>query len=191
MRFNIFANYLEKLENTASRLEMYVLFAELFRAATPETIAPLAYLCEGQLLPSFEGLETGIGERSAAAAIAVAVGKGIEEVDSLSHKTGDLGLVAEELTPPSRRPQLGMLEVYEGLLLIARTSGRGSAEDKQRQLTDLLKRATPLESRYIVRITLGRLRLGVGAPTIIEAVRAPRIEAKSAANYRAGLQHLL
>lgn len=34
----------------------------------------------------------------------------------------------------------------------------------------LLKQATPIEGRYIVRLTLGRLRLGVAVPTIIEAV---------------------
>lgn len=170
MRFNTFAVYLEKLENTASRIEMYGVLAELFRDAKPEEVAPVAYLCEGRLLPAFEGLETGMGDRFAAAAIANAVEISLEEVTGLYAKIGDLGSVAEQSTPRSRRSQLEMLEVYESLLGIARTSGRGSAEDKQRQLTNLLKRATPLENRYLVRIILGRLRLGVGAPTIIEAI---------------------
>lgn len=180
MRFNTFAGYLEKLENTASRLEMYEVLAELFSQAEPAEVAPMAYLCEGQLLPAFEGLETGMGDRFAAAAIANAVDSPLEEVTSLYAKAGDLGTVAEQQTPRSRRPQLELLEVYESLLNIARTSGKGSAEDKQRQLTDLLKRATPLECRYLVRITLGRLRLGVGAPTMIEAVARTTDRAKEA-----------
>ncbi len=180
MHFNTFAVYLEKLESTASRLEMYVLLAELFKEAAPEEVAPLAYLCEGQLLPAFEGLETGMGERFVASAIASAVNLSAEEVAQLSIKSGDLGLVAEEVTPPERRSQLMLLNVYERLLQIARTSGRGSADEKQRQLTELLQVATPIEARYIVRITLGRLRLGVGAPTIIEAVARTTDQAKEA-----------
>ncbi|MEJ7709575.1 MAG: hypothetical protein WKF84_06880 [Pyrinomonadaceae bacterium] len=129
MHFNTFAVYLEKLENTASRLEMYVLLADLFKEASPEEVAPLAYLCEGQLLPAFEGLETGMGERFVASAIASAVNLSEEQIAKLSIKSGDLGLVAEEVTPSDRRSQLMLLNVYEQLLQIARTSGRGSADE--------------------------------------------------------------
>ncbi|MEJ7709574.1 MAG: ATP-dependent DNA ligase [Pyrinomonadaceae bacterium] len=45
---------------------------------------------------------------------------------------------------------------------------------------ELLQVATRIEARYIVRITLGRLRLGVGAPTIIEAVARTTDQAKEA-----------
>src|ERR687885_472880 len=63
MRFADFANSLEALEATSGRLEMYRLLGELFGKAAPEEVAPAAYLCEGRLLPAFEGVETGMGGR--------------------------------------------------------------------------------------------------------------------------------
>jgi DNA ligase-1 len=180
MRFQKFAEYLEILENTSSRIEMYRLLGELFSKATPSETAQIAYLCEGRLLPAFEGLETGMGERTIAAAIASATERTAEEVAEASRELGDLGLVSESLLPQTRRSRLTVSDVYEALLKVARTSGKGSTEAKRDQLAQLLRRATRIESRYIVRFTQGRLRLGVAAPTIIEAVARLEDEPKRA-----------
>lgn len=180
MHFSDFARSLESLENTSSRLEMYGILGSLFEKADDEEAAPLAYLLEGRLLPAFEGVETGMGERTAALSIAAATKRSIEEVSKASSRLGDLGLVAEELIPRSKREKLSLKDVHEGLLSIARTGGRGSTEEKQKQLTAILGRATPLEGRYIVRLTLGRLRMGVAAPTIIEALARREADSKSA-----------
>jgi DNA ligase-1 len=180
MRFSEFARALETLENTSSRLEMYELLGALFDKAGDDEIAPIAYLCEGRLLPAFEGVETGMGERTAALALAMATKCSVEDVTEASGRLGDLGLVAEELIPRSKRPKLALTDVYQGLLGIARTAGRGSTEEKQKQLTVLLKQATPIEGRYIVRLTLGRLRMGVAVPTIIEAVARRKEDSKRA-----------
>ena len=149
---------------------MYRLLGELFRKADPDETSEIAYLCEGRLLPAFEGIETGMGERTIAAAITVATGHTDEEVAGASRELGDLGLAVERLLAPTRKSRLTVSDVYESLLKIARTSGRGSSEAKREQLADLLRRATPIEARYVVRFTQGRLRLGVAVPTIIEAV---------------------
>jgi DNA ligase-1 len=148
---------------------MYELLGALFDKAEADEISPIAYLTEGRLLPAFEGVETGMGERTAAISLATATKCSVEDVTKASGRLGDLGLVAEELIPRSKRPRLSLTDVYQGLLGIARTGGRGSTEEKQKQLTALLKQATRIEGRYIIRLTLGRLRLGVAAPTIIEA----------------------
>jgi len=170
MFFKVFTKYLEALENTSGRIEMYRLLGDLFQKADAEETAQLAYLCEGRLLPAFEGVETGMGEITIAAAIASASKRTVEEVTLASHESGDLGLVAESLSSKTRRGGLSVSDVYGSLLRIARTSGKGSGELKREQLAALLRLATPLEARYIVRFTQGRLRLGVAAPTIIESV---------------------
>lgn len=180
MRFSEFARSLETLENTSSRLEMYELLSALFDKADADEISPIAYLTEGRLLPAFEGVETGMGERTAALSLASATKRSIEDVTEASGRLGDLGLVAENLISRSKRPKLTLTDVYQGLLGVARTAGRGSTEEKQKQLSALLKQATPIEGRYIIRLTLGRLRLGVAAPTIIEAVARREEDSKRA-----------
>jgi DNA ligase-1 len=180
MRFSEFARFLESLENTSSRLQMYELLGALLDKAEDKDIHAIAYLCEGRLLPAFEGVETGMGERTAAHSIASATKCSVEDVNEASSRLGDLGLVAEELISRSKRPKLALTDVYQCLLKVARTGGRGSTEEKQKQLTALLKQATPIEGRYVIRLTLGRLRLGVAAPTIIEAVARREEDAKRA-----------
>jgi DNA ligase-1 len=169
MRFQDFTKYLGTLEQTSSRNEMYRLLGQLFGKADAEETAQIAYLCEGRLLPAFEGIETGMGERNIAAAIASATKRTDDEVAFASRQQGDLGLVVESLSS-TKRSRLSVSDVYESLLKIARTSGKGSTESKQKQLAALLRSATPVEARYIVRFTQGRLRLGIAAPTIIESV---------------------
>lgn len=160
---------------------MYRLLGELFNRASAAETEALAYMCEGRLLPAFAGVETGMGERSVAASIAAAARRKAEVIDKASDQLGDLGLVAEKFMRPLKRPSLTVTGVYNQLLEVARTSGPGSAVEKQRRLAALLARASPLEARYIVRLTLGRLRLGVAAPTIIEAVaRAATDDPKAA-----------
>jgi DNA ligase 1 len=180
MRFQEFARHLERLENTSGRTEMYRLLGDLFGKADPAETSEIAYLCEGRLLPAFAGVETGMGERSIAAAIAPAAKRTGEEVALASRELGDLGLVVERLLPPGRRSRLTVSGVYESLLEIARTGGKGSNEVKRDRLAGLLRQATPIEARYIVRFTQGRLLLGVAAPTIIEAVARNQDDPKGA-----------
>jgi DNA ligase-1 len=170
MRFRDFAKYLETLEQTSGRTEIYRLLGELFSQADAGERAQIAYLCEGRLLPAFEGVETGMGERTIAASIVSATNRTETEVARASQKFGDLGLAAESLSPAKKRSTLSVSDVYEALLKIARTSGKGSSESKRDQLAALLRVSTPVEARYVVRITQGRLRLGLAAPTIMEAV---------------------
>jgi DNA ligase-1 len=180
IRFDELTAYFERLEATTGRLEMYQLLSELFNQANPDEVAEIAYLCEARLLPSFAGLELGMGERMVASAIAIATDKTPQKVNTLYKQLGDLGLVAHNLLPPKRRSTLTVSEVYSALLDIGRTSGAGSVEKKVRLLASLMTRASPRGARYLARFAVGRLRLGVGAPTIIEAVARTNADSKAA-----------
>src|SRR5215475_3319797 len=51
---------------------------------------------------------------------------------------------------------------------------------KVESLADLMRVASPLSALYIARFVVGRMRLGVGAPTIIEAVARSQPDSKEA-----------
>ena len=180
MRFDDLTKYFERLEAASGRLKMYNLLGELFSQAGAKEIAEIAYLLEARLGPPFAAVNIGMGERMVAAAISAATKESERKVDELYKKLGDLGLVAKTLTPKNRRGKLTVSEVYSSLLEIAQTSGRGSAEKKVKRLADLIRSASPLSALYIARFVVGRMRLGVGAPTIIEAVARWRPDAKEA-----------
>lgn len=60
-------------------------------------------------------------------------------------------------------------KVFGRLREIKEVSGKGSQEEKNRLLSDLLQRASPEEGKYIIRILLGKLRLGFGDQFLLEA----------------------
>ncbi|GBD08498.1 DNA ligase B [Candidatus Thermoflexus japonica] len=172
MRFAQLVTYFERLEATTKRLEMFDILSELFQACDREEIDKVVYFCQEQLLPPFRGIEIGMAEKLILRAIARATGASDAEVTRLNKERGDPGLVVEELlqqrkTHPAR---LSVQEVYDALLRIAETTGEGSVERKIQMLADLFQQSSPKEARYIARFVLGRLRLGVGDPTILDAL---------------------
>ncbi|MGI0149513.1 MAG: ATP-dependent DNA ligase, partial [Thermoplasmata archaeon] len=98
-------------------------------------------------------------------------------IERMWKEQGDLGLVAEEAIAPRRQKPLESTpltvgKVYTNLDAIARESGEGSQERKIRLLAELLGHATPREAKYIVRIVVGKMRLGVADMTIVDALAA-------------------
>ncbi|MBI5379401.1 MAG: ATP-dependent DNA ligase [Nitrospirae bacterium] len=169
MRFLDLVHDFERLEATSKRLEMFEILADLFRRSAPGEITRIIYLVQGQLLPPFQGLEIGMSEKLLARALAEASGLSDQEVTRQFKQSGDLGKTAERILKRKGKAH-AMGEVYERLLVIARESGEGSVDRKVGFLADLLRGASPVEAKYIARFVIGRLRLGVGDQTVLEAL---------------------
>ncbi|HXZ25340.1 MAG TPA: ATP-dependent DNA ligase [Nitrospiria bacterium] len=172
------SRFFERLEQTTKRLEMFSILAELFAGAGRDEIAPLIYLTQGELLPSFRGLQIGMSEKLLIRAIAQAAESEPAEVAAAFKRTGDLGKTAEALLGGTGR-RLGVKAVYDELVRTARISGEGSVEEKVGALADLLRRVSPPEARYIARVVMGRLRLGAGDATILEALSVAVLKDRS------------
>jgi len=174
MRFARFSEYLEKIEKTSKRLEMFEIISEMFKEADKSEVDEIVYFCEENLKPSFYGIEMGMAEKMVEKAIAKVTGRSEKEVNSEYKKLGDLGLVIEKLS--SKQPtlfkshKLGVEEVYNQLMKIAETGGGGSVDKKIAMLSGLLSNCSGLEARYVVRFVLGRLRLGIGDPTLMDSM---------------------
>ena len=175
MLFSDAAEYFSRIEATASRLEMSAIVAELLGKCKQDEARPLIYIIEGNIAPSHEGLDVGIGEKFAIRAIAQTSGRTETQVAADSKKSGDLGTTAEAFLAKKSQMSLAsspnsLSRVYSTFLKISRLSGTGSQESKISLLSELLNGATPLEAKYLVRFCLGKLRLGVGDPSIIDAL---------------------
>jgi DNA ligase-1 len=175
MRFKVVAEFFEKTEKASSRLKMTDILADLFKEAGADEIAQVVYLCQGQLAPAYKQIEIGMGESFAEEAIAKAAGYSKEDVKKAYKKAGDLGLVAEEFLGKKKQSSLFSSEltvekVFKNLLKIANTEGKGTQSLKIKLLAELLNSASALEARYIIRVSLGSLRLGTGDPTIMDAL---------------------
>lgn len=171
MRFQDLAAFFERLEATSKRLEMFDILADLFRRAAPDDIKPIIYMSQGRLQPAFqEGLEIGMSDKLLTRALAEAAQQTPEEVLAHFKSSGDLGTTAEALLAGRAGEGLTVVEVYQEFRSIANTAGEGSVEKKLCNLTDLLSASSPREAKYIARFVMGRLRLGVGDATVLEAL---------------------
>lgn len=184
MRFSTLCETFERIEATPKRLEMMAILGDLFQKTPPAEIDRVVYLLQGGVAPPHEGLEVGMGEKFVAEAIARAVGKSRSEVERDYKETGDLGLTAENLLrgrPKGlvERKPLTVSGVFDAYRRMAAASGSGSQETRIHLLTDLLASAGPVEGKYLARIPLGKLRLGAGDATILEALSARAVGDKS------------
>jgi DNA ligase-1 len=169
MKFSALVEYLAQLEATSKRLEMTRILGELFKQAEPEDMSAIVYLSQERLAPAYEPVEFGMGEALIAQAIAQATGAPLADVKKDYKERGDYGTVAEDLIK-GKGKGLPVQFVFEHLHEIATTSGDGTVEKKVSLLANLLKQMSPREARYLLRIPMGRLRLGVGDVTVLDGL---------------------
>lgn len=175
MLFSDLCAVFDKLEATASRLSMTDGLAKLFRATPRSEIRKLVYFCQGVIAPDFEGVEIGVGDRLAVQAIARVAGVSHSVVDAEFRKKGDLGDAAQSLLSSRFQQSLASSElsvekVYENFWKMATASGEGSQDTKITLLGELLSNSTGSEAKTIVRFCTDNMRLGIGEPTIIDAL---------------------
>ncbi|HEV2415695.1 MAG TPA: ATP-dependent DNA ligase [Candidatus Dormibacteraeota bacterium] len=170
MTFAELSKFLDRLESTRSRKELVQTLSELYSKASPDEIQPMTYLIQGRLAPFFEPIEIGMGDKLVMAAIAQAAERPVAEISKMFDKLGDLGLVAEEVAVKPRSKPPSITQVHERLMEIANSSGPGSVEKKRTSFASLLSDLDAGSAKHLVRIALGRLRLGIGDPTVLEAL---------------------
>src|SRR5438309_7498856 len=158
------------MEATRSRNELVRILSDVYRACSADELGPVTYLTQGRLAPFFEPVEIGLAERLLMTAIAAAYGVPKEEVIRLNRQTGDLGVTAMRLAPASPGESPSIVDVHRRLSQIAAAGGAGSQLQKLDIFTALLGDLDATSAKHLVRITLGKMRLGIGDPTVLEAL---------------------
>lgn len=174
MKFLELAIVLDKIEGTTKRLEMVDIISEFLKRADDE-IKETVYLLQGKVAPDYEGIELGVAEKIAIKVLSILTGLSEGKIEGELLKIGDLGKVGEEILKEKRQASLFYEEmtikkVFNSFLKMARESGGGSQTRKIQILQELLQNSTPVEARYIIRIVIGKMRIGVADMTIVDAI---------------------
>jgi DNA ligase-1 len=108
-------------------------------------------------------------------AIAKATGYTEDKVEKLIAKTGDTGIAAQELFDKKVQTTLGyrkldLAEIAAEFDKLSAMEGSGSADRKIKYTMDLLNNASALETKYLARLLLGEMRLGVGEGIVRDAI---------------------
>lgn len=175
MEFAVLADTFKKMEETTKRLELTQILVDLFKKTPPELISKIVYLIQGKLRPDFEGIELGIAEKLAMRAISKSSAIPIKKIEEEYRKSGDLGHAASIILEQKAQTtfiveDITVERVYETLFKIAKLEGTRSQDMKMKYISSLLNDANPLESRFILKILLGTLRLGIAENTVMDAL---------------------
>lgn len=179
MKFTEFSEYLEKLESTSSRLALIDILSDLFKKVPADEIEKVTYLIQGRIAPFYAPVEIGMAEKNVAASLAIAYGSSKDDATHLFNKLGDMGKAAAQLGSKSKETDITVSQVFETLTQIANTGGEGSVEKKQAMLSGLLQSVNAISAKHLVRIPLGNTRLGIGDPTILDALATAKLGDKS------------
>jgi DNA ligase-1 len=174
LKYSIVADCYAKLEGISGRIEITEVLSSLLKQTPKAELPILVYLTQGKLRPDYEGVEVGLAEKMALRALTTVTGLPADSVYKTYVKLGDIGSAAEKLLEDKTQgtlfsEALTLERVYDTLLKIAKQTGEGSVELKQKELISLLNDASPREAKFIMRTVTGELRLGVADYTVLDA----------------------
>ena len=184
MKFAEIAEFFERMEVTSKRLELTEILVELLKNTPINVISKVTYLIQGKLRPNFEGVELGIAERLAMKAISKSAGVSMKKIEDGYKVGGDLGVTAANILKQKTQTtfsaeSITLERVYDTLFKIAKLEGKGSQDMKIKYISSLLNDATTNESKFILKILLGTLRLGIAENTLMDALAIAFTDEKS------------
>lgn len=174
MTFAELSEVFYKLETTASRNQMTQILSDLFEAVSADEIEPVSNLSLGRLTPLYDRTDFNLAEKMVLKAIVKSLDLDPKTILTAYRQTGDLGQAFQELraqsTGKADSQALTITKLYQHLLDLALDSGTGSQERKVQSLAQLLTDTEPQSGKYIIRIILGKLRLGFSDLTLLDAL---------------------
>ena len=164
-----FALTADAVAATTKKLEKVRLVAEYFRSRPVDEAAQAAVFFSGRAFPASEERTLQVGGTLLWRTVGEISGKGEVALTAAYRRYGDRGAAAQEVLEPSApaKSSLSITGVAVAFDELARTS---MAARKLSLLQDLLRRATALEAKYVIKIISGDLRIGLRESLVEEAI---------------------
>ena len=179
MELSKLVEHLEKVESTQASLEKIDILSGLY-SESEDDLEDVVMLSLGRISPAWQDSDLGISSKSVVDIIAMASGRKEEEVEEVWKTSGDLGDAAEEMVENKKQQRLMTKEltvekVMNRLQKVSEMEKQGisqsvSQDKKKKLLADLLSSAEPREARYLARMMLENLRIGIGEGTVRDAL---------------------
>ena len=175
MLFIEFSRCCERLEGLSGRLDMIEVISRELPGLSENELPVFVRFVMGRIFPDWSQAKLGIGPNLLYEAIGYVAGVKKEAVVEKINTTGDVGKAVEELLAIKSQTtffheELDIVRVYSELSAIASQEGKKSQREKLLAVRRLLGNARPLEARYLARIMLEELRIGVGEGSVREAI---------------------
>ncbi len=175
MQFGDFSRLCSTIEPVSGRLETIRLVSDVLRTVPREELPVLIRFLMGRVFPDWSPEKLGIGPNLLYDAVAYVAGKSRDDLLHAIGRTGDVGLAVEQLLVAKEQTSFftedpSLMDVYQDLTRIAGTSGKRSQREKLLVLRRLFANTNPEEGKYLSRLILGDMRIGVGEGNLREAI---------------------
>jgi len=177
--FLAFAQLCQQVEAVSGSLEKIDLVAAFLTVLEEVELSVACSYVMGTLFPPSLDLVMGVGPSILYEALSKACGCPAEQISEMLRATGDPGLVAAGIVE-KRRPigfaafleaePLSIADVYGRFVAIARASGKRSQDVKVKNLQFLFSQTSSLEARYIARLAIEDMRIGIGEGGMRDAI---------------------
>ena len=175
MHFEKLVLLYESLEKTSKKLEKASLIAEFIKTLENQDLKHTIHLLQGHVFPFYAQEKIGFNANTMVKALQQAADVSKEEVIKKWKTLGDLGVVGEELLNKKKQltlvsQELSLKKIYENIQKLATIEGKGTVNKKIDYVLELLNQASSKEAKYIIKIVLEALRIGVSEGIIRDAI---------------------
>ena len=183
MQFAEFAARAAEIESVSADTDTVDLVAEAF-ADAGDDLAVVTRFVQGRVFPAHDPTKLDIGPALCHEALARAASPNVTaaDIEARLAEVGEIGAVAEGLDLGGQRglgsfgggddSGLTVAGVDVDLRALADAAGAGSTDTKIETLFGLFNRAEPIEARFLARLVLGNMRIGVGEGAARDAIAA-------------------
>jgi DNA ligase-1 len=167
-----FAAAADSVGATTKKLEKAALLGAYFAELGDEDLALAARYFAGHVFPLYDARTTNVGGGMLRDAISEVTGLEVENLRPRYVRLGDSGDVAFEAFAETKgaantRPTLTLSETQA---LIERLSETRGTKNKKALLVEALTKATPAEAKYLVKLLVGDLRIGLKEGLVEDSV---------------------
>jgi DNA ligase-1 len=181
MKFADFADRAAAIEAVSADTAVVDRLVDLFVAAD-EDLPVVTRFVQGRIFPAWQSRTLDVGPSLCHEAIARAAGPNVtsEDVETRLADYGEIGAVAASYDFGGQRglaafgsgdeDALSVADVTTRLDELASAAGAGSRDRKRDALFGLFTRSEPEQARYLARLVLSEMRIGVGGGAVRDAV---------------------
>ena len=165
-----FAETAEAIAATTRKLEKTAILGGYLKNLSDPDLNRATRYFAGQQFAQSDSRTTNVGGSIISAALSEATGFSGEDLYPRYVRLGDPGELAEEIVKEAGQNQPPTITLVETESLITRLSDTRGIKNKTALLTALIRRSTPLEAKYLIKLLAGDLRIGLREGLVEDAI---------------------
>ena len=166
-QFLMFVETCEKIRSITKKNEKIDIISKYIANLDENSLSIAVLFLSGRVFPAGSNLILNIGFTTIMQSLSEIAMLDIKDIQNIHLKHGDIGVIAEYATSKkyvmplfTQQDKLNLSSLYHHFQKIANISGSGSNRNKKNILKGLLIASTPIESKYLIKIITGEMRIG-------------------------------